>query len=64
MLGPLDATLVLVVLRIVPRNTPRPTMRIITITMRAETPREIALFALANESQKRMMPSVLFETMR
>jgi hypothetical protein len=39
---------VLAVLKVELRNSPKPTMRIITITMRAEIPREIAFFAFAN----------------
>ena len=37
---------------IVLRNTPKPTMRIITIATRLTTPRETALVAFANRVEK------------
>ena len=39
------------VLKVASRNKPNPVMRIITITMRAETPRETALLAFTNVTQ-------------
>jgi len=42
---------VLVVLKVELRKTPSPTMIIIAITMRAEIPNEIALFAFPNVRQ-------------
>ena len=42
---------VLVVLKVVSRYALKPAMTIIAMTMRAETPREIALFGLANIRQ-------------
>jgi len=43
---------VFVVLKVSLRYTPKPTMRIITITMTVDTPRETALFAFANMRQQ------------
>ena len=37
------------------RNTPKPTMTIIAMTISAETPRETALFVFVNVSQHEMI---------
>ena len=53
---------VLEVLKLALRYTPMPTTRIIAITTRAEIPREIALFALANVETYDSIVRVVFET--
>ncbi len=45
---------VLVVVNVAFRKSPKPTIKIRTMTMRADTPREIALFAFANAGQPEM----------
>ena len=46
-----DVLVVLVVFKVELKNTPKPTMMIIVMIMRADTPRDIALFAFTNSNR-------------
>lgn len=59
-----EMLVVLVALKVALRNAPNPTTRIKAITIRAETPNEIALFGLANAGSYLKTLLVLFENMQ
>ena len=47
----IDMLVVLVVFKVELKNTPKPTMMMIVMIMRADTPRDIALFAFTNSNR-------------